>query len=66
MEDATMDEEREGVNPSELPDDPTRAAGDAAGIDPEEADEGRAVPTEDLDADPAHSFDGPEADLKGG
>ena len=59
-------DDEETPDPGKLPEDPTRTAGEAAGVGPEENDEGRTPPPEDLDEDPAYSFDEPESELKGG
>ena len=62
-----MSDNPETPDPDELPDDPTQTAGEAVGMDPdaiEDADS--ASPAEDLEDDPAYSFDNPEADYKGG
>ena len=59
--------ERQGQpDPSELPEDPERSAGEAAGTDSETDDEGRSPPPDDLDSDPAYNPDDPARDLKGG
>ena len=61
-----MSDQDENVDPGELPEDPTRTAGEAAGVDPDDVDDEGATPTEDLEDDPAYSFDKPESDFKGG
>ena len=60
------DDDNKTTDPGELPADPERTAGEAAGLDRQASEDDAGPAPEELDQDPAYGFDTPESDAKGG